>query len=78
MVNIRFLQFAVNDDMCIIKIILNERKKVKLKKKEKYVKDKGKKAFLQINVRKRTHEKEACQMEKRWKSMTEKNNSSDP
>lgn len=30
--NIRFLQFAVNDHVCIIKIILNERKKVKLKK----------------------------------------------
>lgn len=48
MVNIRFLQFAVNDDMCVIKIILNERKKVKLKKKEKYVKDKGKKLFYKL------------------------------
>lgn len=30
--NIRFLQFAVNDYVCIIKNILNEKKKVKLKK----------------------------------------------
>lgn len=29
---IKFLQFAVNDHECIIKSILNERKKVKLKK----------------------------------------------
>lgn len=32
--NIRFLQFVVTDHVCIIKIILNKRK-VKLKKKEK-------------------------------------------
>ncbi|KAK2517012.1 hypothetical protein Q9966_014791 [Columba livia] len=41
---------AVNDDMCVIKIILNERKKVKLKKKEKYVKDKGKKLFYKLII----------------------------
>lgn len=29
--NIRFLQFAVNDHVCIITAIFNKRKKVKLK-----------------------------------------------
>lgn len=45
MVNIGFLQFAVNDDMCIIKNILNERKKVKLKKKEKILKGQREKSI---------------------------------